>query len=226
MGFIGVQPASVPLTADDVPDLPATKITSGTFPALNGSNLTSLPASNLTGTLPALNGSNLTSLTAGNLTGTLPAISGANLTGISGGGKVLQLKTKYLATSVATTSGTITSILASDTITLSSSSNYLYIIASVNYDLQGYSSTTDPAAQFYLTANHTGTNLANVNIERQMTNNADGRESVCVLQGYYSPPDTSEVVDIEYKCDNGQIRARGSNNYNNATCLTIMEIAS
>jgi len=36
MGFIGVQPASVPLTADDVPDLPATKITSGTLAVARG----------------------------------------------------------------------------------------------------------------------------------------------------------------------------------------------
>ena len=67
MGFIGVQPASVPLTADDVPDLPATKITSGTFPALNGSNLTNLDAADLSGTLPALNGSNLTNISAGKI---------------------------------------------------------------------------------------------------------------------------------------------------------------
>ena len=44
MGFIGVQPATVPLSVNDVPDLPATKITSGTFPALNGSNLTGITA--------------------------------------------------------------------------------------------------------------------------------------------------------------------------------------
>ena len=179
----------------------------------------------VTGTLPVSSGgTGLTSGTTDQLlkfTGTTTLASSAITTG-----KVLQVKTKYLATSVATTSGTITTILASDTITLSSSSNYLYIIASVNYDLQGYSATTDPSAQFYLTADHTGANLANVNIERQMTNNADGTESTCVLQGYYSPPDTSEVVDLEYMCGNGQIRARGSNNYNNATCLTIMEIAA
>tara|TARA_R100000231_G_scaffold28874_2_gene25670 strand:+ start:897 stop:1634 length:738 start_codon:yes stop_codon:yes gene_type:complete len=67
MGFIGVQPASIPLTADDVPDLPATKITSGTFPALNGSNLTNLDAADLTGTLPAINGANLTGIDASKL---------------------------------------------------------------------------------------------------------------------------------------------------------------
>tara|TARA_Y100001938_G_C8051582_1_gene412062 strand:+ start:301 stop:963 length:663 start_codon:yes stop_codon:yes gene_type:complete len=66
MGFIGKQPTPVPLTASDIPDLPATKITSGTFPALNGSNLTSLPAGNLTGTLPAISGANLTGISAGN----------------------------------------------------------------------------------------------------------------------------------------------------------------
>ena len=48
----------------------------------NGSNLTNLPAANLTGTLPAISGANLTNLPAANLTGTLPAISGANLTNL------------------------------------------------------------------------------------------------------------------------------------------------
>ena len=65
MGFIGVQPATVPLSVNDVPDLPATKITSGTFPALNGSNLTNLDAADLTGTLPAISGANLTNVGGG-----------------------------------------------------------------------------------------------------------------------------------------------------------------
>ena len=62
MAFIGATPTPVPLTATDIPDLPATKITSGTFPALNGSNLTNLDASDLTGTLPAISGENLTGI--------------------------------------------------------------------------------------------------------------------------------------------------------------------
>jgi len=44
MAFIGATPTPIPLTATDIPDLPATKITSGTFPALNGSNLTNIDA--------------------------------------------------------------------------------------------------------------------------------------------------------------------------------------
>ena len=143
----------------------------------------------------------------------------------AGGGKVLQVKTKYLANSVAQTGSNISTIIESDSITLANNSNSLLCIASVNYDLQGYSSTTDPAAQFYIYGN-TDDVFANVNIERQMTNNADGRESVCVLQAFYSPTSTSSTVRVRYKCDNGQIRARGSNNYHNASCLTIMEISA
>tara|TARA_R100000654_G_scaffold4073_1_gene12479 strand:+ start:893 stop:1492 length:600 start_codon:yes stop_codon:yes gene_type:complete len=44
MAYIGKTPTPQPLTATDIPDLPATKITSGTFPALNGSNLTNISA--------------------------------------------------------------------------------------------------------------------------------------------------------------------------------------
>ena len=69
----------------DTGALPAANLT-GSLPAINGSNLTSLSAPNLTGALPAIDGSSLTSLSAPNLTGALPAIDGSNLTGISAGG--------------------------------------------------------------------------------------------------------------------------------------------
>ena len=140
-------------------------------------------------------------------------------------GKVLQVKTKHLDTSTATTSGTLATILTSDTITLSSSSNSLFIIASVLYDLQGYSATLDPGAEFRL-YDQAGNQLVKHLVEINLTNNADGIESSCVMQHMYSPPDTSETVNIQYRCGAGQIRARGSNDYPNATCLTVMEIAA
>ena len=78
MAYIGQAPTPLPLTATDIPDLPATKITSGTFPALNGSNLTNLDAADLTGTLPAISGANLTGIAStlvktGSLTSTTDA---------------------------------------------------------------------------------------------------------------------------------------------------------
>ena len=48
--YIGKIPTPVPLGANDIPDLPATKITSGTFPALDGSNLTGIEGT-ATGTI-------------------------------------------------------------------------------------------------------------------------------------------------------------------------------
>ena len=83
MAFIGATPTPIPLTATDIPDLPATKITSGTFPALNGSNLTNLDASDLTGTLPAISGANLTNVSAGKLHQVVQAVNSTTFTGTS-----------------------------------------------------------------------------------------------------------------------------------------------
>lgn len=69
MAYIGKTPTPAPLTSGDIPDLPATKITSGTFPALNASNLTNLDAADLTGTLPAISGANLTNLASPKIIG-------------------------------------------------------------------------------------------------------------------------------------------------------------
>jgi len=170
----------------------------------------------------ALSGNiNLTS----QVTGTLPTANGGTGATSFAPGKVLQVKTKYLDTSVATTSGTLATILTSDTITLSSSSNSLYVIASILYDLQGYAATTDPGAEFRL-YDQAGNQLVKTQVEIQMTDNNDGLESTSVMQGFYSPPDTSETVYIQYRCGAGQIRARGSSDFPNCTALTVMEISA
>ena len=54
----------------------------GALPALNGSNLTSLPAGNLTGTVAD---ARISTLTASKLSGALPAIDGSNLTNLPPG---------------------------------------------------------------------------------------------------------------------------------------------
>ena len=114
MAYIGQAPTPLPLTASDIPDLPATKITSGTFPALNGSNLTNLDASDLTGALPA--------------------ISGANLTGVSAG-KVLQVVGNMQDILTSTTSTTFVDSGIKVDITPSATSSKILIIynTSLNY---------------------------------------------------------------------------------------------
>ena len=176
--------------------------------------LASLDASGVLTSTSTLNPANL------DTAGTIPSELLADV-----GGKVLQVKVKHLPESIALNSGGLTTALTSDTITLSSSNNQLYVIASINYDLQGYSQTTAPAAQVFL-YDQAGNALANQNLEMQLTNNTEGMEGVATLQAIYSPPATSETVSLRYQRDNGQIRLRGSNNYHNATTLTIMEIAA
>ena len=109
MAYIGQAPTPLPLTASDIPDLPATKITSGTFPALNGSNLTSL--------------------TAGNLTGSLPAISGASLTGVSAG-KIAQVVAGSSAGVVTSTSTSYTTI-TTENITPSATSSKILLLGTI-----------------------------------------------------------------------------------------------
>ena len=65
MAFIGKTPTPVPLTSSDIPDLPATKITSGTFPALNGSNLTGISAGKILQVKSAVNTSASATSTSG-----------------------------------------------------------------------------------------------------------------------------------------------------------------
>ena len=210
MGFIGVQPASVPLTADDVPDLPATKITSGTFPALNGSNLTSL--------------------TAGNLTGTLPAISGANLTGVSGG-KVLQIQRKVLPTTTYVTGTSATDIM-NQTITPSATSSYIYALFIGNYIMSCNDNTSNPYGNVRIKQDSTTTNTKADSRLRDI-NTAGATNVTRVFTGgmsaYWTPNTTSQItvyVTVEMGTTTGRIGHNGSNDHTNATSLTLFEIGA
>ena len=98
-------------------------------------NLTSIPAANLTGTAAAINGSNITNLPAANLTGVLPAISGANLTGIDASQIV---KWSYNKTSTGysiSNTASYTDFTAWNvTITPASTSNRIILIANTHLE--------------------------------------------------------------------------------------------
>jgi hypothetical protein len=118
----------------------ASALTSGTLPA---GRISSIASSKLTGTiadarfpatLPAISATNLTSIPAANITGTLPAISGANLTGVAPTkGTIEALSIELPATDLT---GTIAAARLSTATTQSASDNSTKIATTAYADAQ------------------------------------------------------------------------------------------
>ena len=171
------------------------------------------------GAIEALDGSALTELTPANLddTGTIPS---ALLAGV-GGGKVLQVNRTDLASGTNTQSNTMSSMLDSNTITLSSASNFLLVDADIEYELKGNGATANPEAYLELRTS-SGTILdTRMLYYSDISNNYSNRIwSTSRLSGLYSPTSTTETVSIFFQCDQGRIDVTDS------TSITITEIAA
>tara|TARA_R100000734_G_C3285571_1_gene78363 strand:- start:285 stop:905 length:621 start_codon:yes stop_codon:yes gene_type:complete len=206
MGFIGVQPASVPLTADDVPDLPATKITSGTFPALNGSNLTSL--------------------TAGNLSGTLPAISGANLTGISAG-KTIQVKEEKSGGSAVTLGTSYSDILSLNFTPLESNSS-LVIVGTVQMFMSGDGSYNSLVrARYYNSTDSSTLSASTIDVYQGYGGGTADRGNVFPSMLWYGSHWGTSQKTIKIQCARPEAGGNGIiDNYNGRTRIIIMEIST
>jgi hypothetical protein len=169
------------------------------------------------GAIEALDGSALTSLTPANLddTGTIPS---QLLAGV-GGGKVLQVNRTDLASGTNTQSNTMSSMLDSNTITLSSASNFLLVDADIEYELKGNGATANPEAYLELRTS-SGTILdTRMLYYSDISNNYSNRIwSTSRLSGFYSPTSTTETVSIFFQCDQGRIDVTDS------TSITITEI--
>ncbi len=117
----------------------------------DGSSLTALDATALTGNLPALSGASLTALNATNLTGTVPTASlGSGTAGVDsflrgdgaweaadGRGKVLQVVFATHSAESYTTSSGWTNVGLSASITPSSTSSKIFVIASFGTETHG-----------------------------------------------------------------------------------------
>ena len=175
----------------------------------------------LTGTLPAVSGANLTTLNASNVSsGTLNAARYS-------GGKILQVQTKVLGANVQQTGSNVSTIIQSDSFSISSTSNYIYVILSGGYDLQGYSATSTPVGTIYLTDTATTIMVAQ-RFRDKLSANTLGHDSSFCLTGYWQEGSTSSrYVYARYQSDGtGQMRINGHSSFTNATRLTIMEIAA
>ena len=100
------------------------------------------------------------------------------------GGKVLQVINASLATTQFINTGNSLDLI-SQAITLSSSDNFLYVVASVNYDINGDGSTANPDGAFELTAG--ATTLAEVQAYRDAHTSSVSLTGGTTLQAYYSP---------------------------------------
>jgi hypothetical protein len=199
MGFIGVQPATVPLSVNDVPDLPATKITSGTFPALNGSNLTNLDASDLTGTLPA--------------------ISGANLTNVSAG-KLLQVVTEKFSTDTEISTTSYSNVFSKSITPTLNTSKVLVVVSGGRWALYG-----SPSYEAFYSVRRASTEIMHgLQVIRQVNGNiASGTISVSYLD---SPSSSSSIsYSLDAKTDNSA-RAVAVCNAISPITMTLMEIGA
>lgn len=138
-------------------------------------------------------------------------------------GKVLQVVTQSLATTTHVQAGTPADLITK-AITLSDAANYLYIIASVNYDINGAGSSAAPSGIFKLTSG--STILTQVQAYRDAHANSASLTGGTTLQAYYSPSTTSETVKLVGSTSAGDYYVQGSNQQTNGTILTIMEIAA
>lgn len=171
------------------------------------------------GAIEALDGSALTSLNPNELddTGTIPSQLLADV----GGGKVLQVDRKDLASNTNTQTNTYSSLLDSNTITLSSSSNFLLVDADISYELKGNGATANPEAYLELrTSSGTILDTRMLYYSDISNNNSNRMLGTARLSGLYSPVTTTETVSIFFKCDQGRL------DISDSTSITITEIAA
>jgi len=203
MGFIGVQPATVPLSVNDVPDLPATKITSGTFPALNGSNLTNLDAADLTGTLPA--------------------ISGANLTNV-GGGKTLQVREEKSTNQI--TLGQSYSDVVSLNFTPLESNSSLVIVGTVQMLMYGTGSyNSNVRARYENTTDSSTLSGSTIDVYQGYGGGTADRGNVFPSMLWFGSHWGTSQKTIKIQCKRPEAQGTGMINvYNGASRIIIMEI--
>ena len=221
MAIIKIRNAAIDLDAAEIPNLPASKITSGTF---TDARIADLSATKLTGSISdarlpanALNSNvDLTNLSASNLTsGTIPT---ARITALPAGigGKVLQVQNMTSTNEVHTTSSSFVTAVLTDTITPSATSSKILIIATGNIN-------NITAQQWtYATIAKGGTNLGASPGMTGIYSTGD-THTPCTMTFLDSPSSTSELTyDVRIRVTGGTGKW---NEQNGTSSLTLIEIA-
>ena len=127
MPYLGNQPTAVPIQSSDLADGIVSNAKLGTDISAAKLVAGTLADARFPATLPALNGSALTNLDASDLTGPLPAISGASLTNLDAG-KILQVQHMTTSTQTEVTATSYSDTAITDTITPSATSSKILIL--------------------------------------------------------------------------------------------------
>ena len=149
----------------------------------------------------------------------------------AGGGKVLQVKSSILSSSVYTTSQTSTGII-SISITPSATSSYILAMADCNYQTYGNDNTSNPYGNMEIRQGGASGTLKTskrmywVAVTGATNQNHDENGSV---QAYWTP-NTTSAITVDLCLVNGKSTGRvglfGNADYTNATRLTVFEIGA
>jgi hypothetical protein len=227
MAIIKIKNAAIDLDAAEIPNLPATKITSGTLDnariSLDAAEIPNLDTAKITtGTLAdarlpanALNSNiDLTNLSASNLTSgtlpdtrfpaTLPAVSGANLTGISAGNYSVHAFDTYNYTTNANVGGTTSNdyldIAGGNYVSFTpTSTDDIIFFAHGTTVYTGYSTGADPYLMMS-TSSSIGSGDTKLNFSGTYANGADGSFSLWgyVNKSFYLPCTSLSVGTTYY----------------------------
>ncbi len=161
------------------------------------------------------------------LTGVTPvANGGSGRTAVTG--NVLQIQTSINSSDITEAGGADEDDVFSDTITLSSSSNYILAIANLNYQFYGNSASTTPECNWYIT-DGSNNKKANHQYLDYLNNNSSYHQGGGTLIAYWSPGSTSEQT-VKVRADNGgsgRIITYGSGAVTGrASRITLMEISA
>jgi hypothetical protein len=161
------------------------------------------------------------------LTGVTPvANGGSGRTAVTG--NILQIQTAINGSDVTEAGGADEDDVFSDTITLSSTSNYILAIANINYQFFGNSATTTPECNWYITDGSNNKKAYHQYLD-YLNNNSSYHQGGGTLIAYWSPGSTSEQT-VKVRADNGsngRIITYGSGAVTGrASRITLMEISA
>ena len=168
----------------------------------------------------AVDDSHIAALASSKLTGALPAISGASLTGITTG-KVLQVASANLGGTGLETSSSTFADMCTVTITPTSSSNKVLILAS---NAQSYSASNSPEGEVIVYSDKSSSNIGNCSTYENNNNNQyQGGGAISIEQSLSGWSSGSITYRLKGRSRNNvyiQLAAYG------LATLTVMEISA